>query len=182
MKAGRFRPITEGFDQMRSLLLVLILSTTAFGCKKAQESEPTEGANAKPNASESEHRAADDKATEDLQARRAEEAKTTEAKAAVDGEAIKVHAATHDQLQANFDAADRRFNRLKERAEGLTGERKKQADAAVATNNTNVATAMASIAKLRVASLAQWDPAKAQVETDTAALNKSLDTLETAVK
>jgi hypothetical protein len=125
---------------------------------------------------------ADDKATEDLQARRSEEAKATEAKAAVDGEAIKVHAATHEQLQGNFDAADRRFNRLKERAEGLTGARKTQADAAVATNNTHVATAMASIAKLRVATLAQWDAAKALVEADTAALNKSLDTLETAVK
>ncbi|MDQ3335688.1 MAG: hypothetical protein M4D80_11015 [Myxococcota bacterium] len=171
---------------MRPLLLVLILSATTFGCsKKEKESATTtEGATAKPTTGDQPKtdRAADDKATEDLQARRAEEAKAAEAKAAADAEAVKAHAATHEQLQANFDAANRRFNTLKEKADKLTGAKKKNADAAVAAVKTAEATMMANVAKLREASAAQWDAAKAQVEADAVALNKSIDALETAVK
>ncbi len=157
---------------MRPLLLVLILSASTFGCsKKEKESATTtEGATAKPTTGDQPKtdRAADDKATEDLQARRAEEAKAAEAKAAADAEAVKAHAATHEQL--------------KEKADKLTGAKKKNADAAVAAVKTAEATMMANVAKLREASAAQWDAAKAQVEADAVALNKSIDALETAVK
>jgi hypothetical protein len=41
---------------------------------------------------------------------------------------------------------------------------------------------MAGIAKLRDASLAQWDTAKAQVESDAVALGKSIDALEATLQ
>ena len=171
---------------MRSLLLVLILSTTTVGCgskNKETEAAPTERASgAEDRTTNAAHRRADDKATEDLQARRAEEAKVADAKAAADADAVKANAATHDQLQAKFDASDRRFNRLEEKVLKLSGTKRKKANAAVAVVKTHEATVMASIVKLREASLPQWDAAKAKVETDSAALDKAIDELETTLQ
>ena len=171
---------------MRSLLLVLLLSTT-IGCgsnKKEQETTTERASTAEPadRTTNAEHRRADDKATDDLQARRAEEAKATEAKAAADANAVKANAATHDRLQAKFDASDRRFNQLEERVLKLTGAKRKKANAAVAVVKTHEATVMASIAKLREASLPQWDAAKVKVESDSVALDKAIDELETTLQ
>ena len=171
---------------MRSLLLVLVLSTTV-GCgsnNKDTEATTTERAPVAEGdrTTNAAHRKADDKATEDLQAQRAEEAKATEAKAAADADAVKANAVTHEQLQAKFDAADRRFNRLEEKVLKLTGTKRKKANAAVAVVKTHEATVMASIAKLREASLPQWDAAKAKVQSDSAALDKAIDELETTLQ
>ena len=150
---------------MRQFLLLLILSTTTLGCDTKTPEPSTAGtagtgggtetaSNSKPTIVE--HQKVDDKATDDLQARRAEETK----------------------LQSSFDASDRRLSPLAEKAGKLTGTNKQDANAAVALANTNKATVIASIAKMRDATLTQWDAAKAQVVSDSDAFGKSIDALE----
>lgn len=167
---------------MRSILIALILSTMTFGCG-SEAAKPAE--TAKPAAADEPTaaggHAADDKATDDLQAHRAEQANAADRQAAADAEAVKAHAAIQQQLQARFDAADRRFNESREKVGTLKGANRKSAVAAVATVKTNEATTMASIAKLRDASLAQWDTAKARVDSDSEALDHSIDTLEQTI-
>ncbi|MBL0219776.1 MAG: hypothetical protein IPQ07_38670 [Myxococcales bacterium] len=175
---------------MRSLIYVLILATTTLGCnsRKANEADPASdqsatdhrGTNDVPRTT-GDH-AADDKATEDLQAKQAEEAKKVDAKAAVDAEAVKAHAAMLTQLQATFDASARRFNELNEKVSKLSATKKNEADRLAAEVKANEATVMASIAKLRDATLPQWDAAKAKVDTDTTTFNKSIDALELATR
>jgi hypothetical protein len=168
---------------MRSLFFVLILSTTTVGCssKTATEAEPT--SDHTPTAAEkpATNHAVDDKATEDLQAKQAEEAKVVDAKAATDVESVKAHAATQTLLQARFDASDRRFNALKAKIPTLSAEKKSNANAAVAEIKANEAAVMAGIAKLRFATLPQWDAAKATVDADSNALDKSIDALDKAM-
>jgi uncharacterized protein YPO0396 len=168
---------------MRSLFFVLILSTTTFGCssKTAKETEPASDHAPTTTDKPATNHAVDDKATEDLQARQAEEAKVVDAKAATDVETVKAHAATQTQLQARFDASDRRFNELKEKISALPAEKKTKANAAVAEVKANEATVMAGIAKLRFATLPQWDAAKATVDVDSKALDKSIDALGMAM-
>lgn len=163
---------------MRSLLFILMLSTTTFGCDNKEGTKWE----SKPGLASNAHRAADDKATEDLQARRAEEAKATEAKAAADADAVAAHKVTHDQLQARFDASDRRLNAMTEEVARTTGTKKKNATAAAAAAATVRPTVMASIARLRDATLAQWDAAKAQVEADAVTFDKAIDTLEATLR
>ncbi len=177
---------------MRSLLYVLILSMTTFGCdaKKSPDSTATaeRASNSKSPTSDdqpetnAEHHAADDKATEDLQAHRAEKAKAADVKADADADAVKAHAATQDQLQASFDRADRRFNPLKDDVGKLNGAKQRRANAAVTVVKTNEVAMMASIAKLRDASLADWDAAKARVDSDSQALDESIDALEKTMR
>lgn len=173
---------------MRSLLLGLILSTTITGCSKQNDASATTevGSSAKGTSAETagsgisqaDRRAADDKATEDLQAARAGEANTVAAKAATDADAVAAHEVVQDQLQVNFDAADRRLNAMKEK---VTKTPNKAATAALGVAQTHGATVMASIAKLRTANLAGWDAAKAQVDTDYAQFTKSVDALEVSM-
>lgn len=168
--------------EMRSTLIALILSTMAAGCgsettKPAGTAKPAATAEPAPGTAHT----ADDKATDDLQAHRAEQASAADRQAAADAEAVKAHAEVQQQLQARFDAADRRFNESKEKVATLKGANKKTATAAVATVKTNEATTMASIAKLRDASLAQWDGAKARVDADSDALDSSIDALDKTI-
>lgn len=160
---------------------------TTLGCGSAKEASdhPASGAptatdqtgtSDRPKAA-GEH-AADDKATDDLAAKRGEEAKTADAKAAADTEAVKAHAATQTQLQTSFDASDRRFNELKEKIAKLSAAKKTKANAAAVAVKTNETAVMASIVKLRDATLPQWDAAKAKVDTDFDAFSKSIDALE----
>lgn len=164
---------------MRSLLLGLILSTTMLGCS-SDKAKASEAGSAGPTASGERH-AADDQATEALQARRAEEATVAEAKATADADVVAAHKATHSQLQANFDAADRRLTALKEEGARLTGTAKNNATIAMAVAQTHEASVLASIAKLREATLAGWDAAKAQVEADSLAFTNSVAALDAIV-
>jgi hypothetical protein len=171
---------------MRSLFVILTLSTITFGCGSKEGKENSDhpssrmaAASDRPEAT-GEH-AADDKATDDLQAKRAEEAKAADAKAAADAQAVKAHATTQAQLQASFDASDRRFNQLTEQIAKLSAAKKKKASAGVAEVKTNETTVMASIAALRDATLTQWDAAKAKADTDFDAFSKSIDALERAM-
>jgi hypothetical protein len=175
--------LASGDATMRSLLLLLVLSTTTFGCgsNKAKDTSdhPSGGtptASDEPSAT-GDH-AADDKATDDLEAKRAAEAKAVDTKAAADAETVKAHAATQTQVQASFDASDRRFNELKEKIAKLSSAKKTKAKSAAAEVKTNETTVMASIAKLRDATIPQWDGAKAKVDTDMDAFNESIDALE----
>lgn len=167
---------------MRPFLLALILTTTTFGCGTNKAKDPdtnTELASAKPQTA---HQKADDKATEDEQARRAVESDKADAKAAEEAETAKARKVTSDQLQANFDAADRRFNELNEKAAKATGTKKKKATAAAAEVKTRETTLMASIAKLRDATGAEWDPTKKQVDSDAIALDKAIDAFATTLQ
>jgi hypothetical protein len=168
--------------EMRSTLIALILSTMTLGCgsEAAKPVETAKPATAAEPTGAGGH-AADDKATDDLQAHRADQANAADRQATTDADAVKAHAAVQQQLQARFDAADRRFNESKEKAGKLKGANRKSVGAAVATVKTNEATTMASIAKLRDASLAQWDSAKARVDADSDALDSSIDALEKTI-
>jgi hypothetical protein len=166
---------------MRSLLLVLILSTTTFGCGSKEGKDTTDHPSTSDQPQATGPHAADDKATEDLQAKRADEAKVADTKAAADAQAVKDHATTQAQLQASFDASDRRFNELKEKLAKMSATKNAKANAKVADAKTNETTVMASIATLRDAPLPQWDTAKAKADTDFAAFNKSIDVLASAI-
>lgn len=166
-------------DQMRPFLLALILTT--LGCSNtAKDPEiTTETVSAKPQTA---HQKADDKATEDLQARQAIESDKADVKAAEEAEEAKARKATSDQLQANFDAADRRFNELEQKAAKATGTKKKKANAAIAEVKTRETAVMTSIAKLRDGTGAAWESAKQQVDADAAALDKAIDALATTLQ
>lgn len=164
---------------MRSLLLGLILSTTILGCG-SEKATSSEAGSAAPTAASDRH-AADDQATEALQAHRAAEAKVVDAKATAEADLVTAHKATHTQLQANFDAADRRLTALKEEGARLTGAAKENATIAIAVAQAHEASVLASIAKLREATLAGWDAAKAQVEADSLAFTTSVAALDAIV-
>jgi len=116
-----------------------------------------------------------------LQARRAEDAKVAEAKATADADVVTAHKATQTQLQANFDATDRRLTALKVEGARLTGTAQKNATIAMAVAQTHEASVLASIAKLREATLTGWEAAKAQVEADSLAFSTSVDALDALV-
>ena len=165
---------------MRTYLLALFLTTT-MGCSTDKGTDTkTAPASAKPPMTA--HEEADNKATEDEQARRAALADKADVKAADDAELAKTRKVTHDQLQARFDAADRRFNELQATAGKVTGTKKRNAAAVVGEIKTREATVMASIAKLRGATGAAWDATKQQVDIDAAALDQAIDTLATTLQ
>jgi hypothetical protein len=164
---------------MRTLLLALTLLVPTYGCGSKTEPKADQAAAGTPSPS---NREADDKATEVEGARGEAKTVADNAKEAADKDAAKAHAIVHDELQARFDAADRRFNALKEKAAKATGAKKATADAQVSEVTKREATVMASIAKLRDTTGAQWDPTKTQVETDSAALDKSIDALEKSLR
>ena len=160
---------------MRALLFALTISAVGCGSKTEQKASGDVSAT-------SDHAAQDNKATEAEQARGAAKLEAANAKEAADSDAAKAHKIAHDKLQSDFDASDRKFNALKEKAANVTGAKKKTADTAVAEVTKREATVMASIAKLRDATGATWDSMKTQVEADTALLGKAIDALETTVQ
>lgn len=177
-------PVTAWMTtKMRPFLLALILTTTTFACGTSKAKDPettnTEVASAKP---QSDHAKADDKATEDLQAKNAVAADKADVKAAAKAEEEKARKTTGDQLQASFDAADRRFNELNEKIAKTTGTKKKKATAAAAEVKTRETTVMASIAKLRDLAAADWDATKKQADADVVALDKAIDALATTLQ
>jgi hypothetical protein len=129
---------------MRTLLLALVLPLIGCDTKPAPKAEPAAAS-----------REAQDKATEAEQARGEAKTEAANVKEAADSEAAKGHAIAHAKVQSDFDAADRRFNALKEQAANATGAKKQSADAAAAEVTKREAVAMASIAKLRVATGAE---------------------------
>jgi len=164
---------------MRSLLLGLILSTTMVGCS-SEKAKASEAGSAAPTAAGERH-AVDDQATEALQAHRAAEATIVDAKAMAEADVVTAHKATQVQLQANFDAADRRLTALKVEGARLTGTARKSATIAIAVAQTHEASVLGSIAKLREATPAGWDAAKAQVEADSLAFTTSVAALDAIV-
>lgn len=168
---------------MRALLLVLLL-TVSTGCgsktegnteRKADEAARTTG---EPAASREDQ----DKATEALQARGEAKVLADNAKEAADSDVAKANKLAHDRLQRDFDVSDRRFNPLKEKVAKATGAKKTTADAAAAEVTKRETTVMASIAKLREATGAEWNTTRTQVEADLAALDTAIDALETALQ
>lgn len=168
---------------MRHLLLALLFTTACTSDKKeAATEDPASTSSGTVKPAQTAQRAADDKATEDEQARQNAKLDVATAQAATDSAAAKAHAETAAQLQKTFDAADRRYSVLKEKAASATGAAKQRADAAIADANAREASVMAGIAKLRDASGAAWDTTKTQVDSDIVALNQAVDSLESALK
>ncbi len=175
---------------MRALLLSSLLAAASFGC--GSKTEPTPAASANPPAGEpakaggggstADHRAADDKATEVEQAKGAAQANATTAKAVLDDDATKVHKETRDRLQASFDASDRRFNALKEKAAKATGANQAGVDQAILEISAREGTVMAGIGELRDASGPTWESTRAKVDADAKALNEKIDALETSLR
>lgn len=126
--------------------------------------------------------AAQDKATEDEQAKNVVKAEENTADVAAAKEAVKTHKIVQDQVQSAFDASDRRFTELKEKADKATGSKKQKAAAAVADLTKREAVVMAAIAKLRDGTGTQWDKTKTQLDTDSAAFTKALDALDVMLR
>jgi hypothetical protein len=172
---------------MRALLLALTF-TISTGCSTKTETKVSKTATATGSGSgdgssyPGPGHEAQNKATEVEQARALNNVKAANAEEAAADDAAKAHAITHDKLQSNFDAADRRFNELKETASKLTGSEKQNADSAAAEVTKREVTTMASIAKLREATGAQWDATKAQVDSDLAALIQAINAFQTAAR
>jgi hypothetical protein len=166
---------------MRAQLTALIFVLTTIACGSKKDSTTGEAAKTTTSTGGSgatASREAQDKATEAEQARGNAKTEADNAKEAADAEAAKTHKLASDHLQSDFDASDRRFNALEEKAAKATGAKKQKANAAVAEVTKREATVMASIAKLRDATGAQWDTTNTQVQADAAALDKSIDALE----
>ena len=155
---------------MRTLLFALVLPFIGCDTKPAPRAEPVAAS-----------REAQDKATEAEQARGEAKTEAANVKEAADSDAAKTHAVAHAKIQSDFDAADRKFNALKEQVAKAPVAKKQSADAAAAEVTKREAVAMASIAKLRDATGDQWDTVKTQVDADTAALDKAITALETAL-
>lgn len=84
-------------------------------------------------------------------------------------------------LQKDVDGVDRKLASLKERAAKVTGNTKKNSDAAVAEVEKRRATVQADLRKLETESGAAWDGLKTTADSDIASLKKSLDAFESAV-
>ena len=161
---------------MRALLFALLVTTACSSNKKeATNHEPAPA----PRTAQQQ---ADDKATEDLEARNSEKADVATAKAEADADAAKAHAVIGEQLQKDFDVADRRFNALEVKAASATGTTKKRAATAMKDIKARESSVMAGIAKLRDANGDAWDTTKAQVDSDMVALNQAIDSLEKTLK
>lgn len=182
---------------MRALLFALLFTVTT-GCgsktdaskveptteRKADEAaKPSSGGPGKSgNGEPVVSKAVQDKATEDLQARGEAKVLAENAKEAADAEVEKTHKVVLDKLQQDFDVSDRRINPLKEKIAKATGAKRVNADTAATEVKKREKTVMASIAKLRDATGAEWGTTKTQVETGTAALNVAIDALEAALQ
>lgn len=147
------------------LALALTIGTAACG-NKAEEAK----------------KEAEAKAVEAAKAAKEADEKAVAAKKEADDKAAKMNAEGKAKLQKDFDAAGRKATYLKEKAAKATGPAKKNADAAVAEFDTRDAAAKASIAKMDGATGAAWDAAKVAAESDIAALNKAVESLETTLK
>lgn len=152
---------------MRALLLATAIAAGTVGCgNKAEEAK----------------KEADQKAAEAAKTAKEAEDKASAAKVEAEAKVAKANAEIKTKLQKDIDAAERKATYLKEKAAKVTGAAKKNADAAVAELDTRHATAKASLAKLDTATGAAWDTAKVGVESDIAALNKAVESLETTLK
>lgn len=196
---------------MRALLLALLLPISTIACGSKAEPQSTQ-ATAKPSgetvatnvegtvagsaaggaaqdkpaeplpAGYTGGSAAQDKATEVEQANNLAKVEAATAKEAKDSDSADANKITHAKLQTDFDASDRRFTTLKEKAATATGATKKKADAAIADIKKREATVMAGIAKLRDATVAQWKATKPQHDANTLAYNKAIDALEVTLR
>ena len=142
----------------------------------------TVGVAACGNKAEEAKKEADQKAAEAAKSAKEADDKAAAAKKEADDKAAKANAEIKAKLQKDLDAADRKAVYLKEKAAKITGATKKNADAAVTELDTRHAAAKASIAKLDTATGAAWETQKVAVESDIAALNKAVDSLETTLK
>lgn len=127
---------------------------------------------------------ADKKAAEAAKEAQEAAAKASLKKSEADEAAAKAkiaHIEVKSKLQKDLDAHDRKATYLKDKAAKLTGDVKKNADAAVAELETRRTTAKTSLAKLSEDSVdSAWDSAKKAAEDDIAAVGKAVDSLETA--
>jgi colicin import membrane protein len=139
----------------------------------------TVGVAACGNKAEEAKKEADQKAAE---AAKEADDKAAAAKKEADDKAAKANAEIKAKLQKDLDAAERKAVYLKEKAAKVTGATKKNADAAVTELDTRSAAAKASVAKLDTSTGAAWETQKVAVESDIAALNKAVDSLETTLK
>lgn len=166
---------------MRALLLALLFTACSSSKPETFVGKPDEAAT-KPSGETPYVHKEQNEATEALQAQNEAKVLAANAQEATDADAAKSHKAVHDQLQRAFDLSDRRFNPLKEKVANATGAKRRSADRATAEVTKRETAVMASIAKLRDATGAEWDATKIQVEADTVALNTAIDALETTLQ
>lgn len=128
---------------------------------------------------------ADKKAAEAMKASKEADDKAAAAKKTAEEEAAKAkagHTEFRAKLQKDVDAHERKATYLKEKASKLTGDAKKNADAAVTELDKRREAAKASLAKLGDDSATTWDAFKKTAEDDVAALGKSIESLETVIE
>ncbi len=157
------------------IVMAVLLTTAGLGaCKKGEDKAQHEADKARDDADQKARDAA--KAAQDADAKAAAAAKETADAAAKDA------ADARDKLQKAIDASDRKASSLKEKLAKATGTVRKNADAAAAEVDKRRAAVNASLANLGSATGTAWATARTQVEADTAALDKSIDALETTLK
>jgi hypothetical protein len=153
---------------MRALLLALIVTTTITGCPTKTETASEQPSKSTASETAKEHKAADDKATDDLEAAK----QTVEAGAAT----------VRDKLQGALEASERKLAALKDKAAAASGEVKVRADAAARDVDTRRATLKTDLVKLQAATGAAFDTAKLQVEADAAALDQAIEAFEASLR
>ncbi len=157
------------------ILVTLLLATSGLGaCKKGEDKAQQEAQKARDDADQKARDAA--KAAQEADAKAAAAAKETADAAAKDA------AEARDKLQKSIESSDRKATSLKEKVAKATGTIRKNADAAAAEVDKRRAAVSASLSNLSSAAGTAWNTAKLQVEADIAALDKSIDGLETTLK
>lgn len=169
---------------MRAALLALLLTTTV-GCASKGDAKPAAGSSStepSPATGERPRTASEqvqDKLTEAESALGEAKTKALIKLEAAEAELAKTQKGTATELQSAFDASDRRFIALKDQVANATKEGVRTASAEVAKREAVV---MASIAKLRDATVQTWDATKTEVEADLSALDRSIEALEASLK
>jgi hypothetical protein len=157
---------------MRTALLAIMLTFAACGNKQDKANEEATKAQTK----------ADDKAIEAAKAQKEADDKAVTAKQTADAADAKALADARDRVHKDFDAADRKLASFKEKVVKATGTQRKNADAAAAEADTREAAARTSLAKLDAVAATDLTAAKTQADADIAALDKSIDSVESTLK
>jgi hypothetical protein len=153
-------------------LVVLLLTFAACGNKQDKANEEATKAQTK----------ADDKAIEATKAQKEANDKAVTAKQEADAADAKAVADARDKGHKNFDAADRKLASFKDKIATAMGTQRKNAEAAAAEANTREVAAKTSLAKLDGAAPTDLIAAKTQADADIAALDASIDAVESTLK
>ncbi|MCE9578118.1 MAG: hypothetical protein K8W52_33640 [Deltaproteobacteria bacterium] len=158
---------------LRSILAGLLLGGTLTGAAACKKSAQDQAVAAKTEAAEKMDEAA--VAARDAEAKAAAAAKAEQEKVAT------MVADVRAELGKGLDAADQKWDTVKDKLSKATGKVKQDADAAAAEVAKRRAAAADSLAAARAATGDAFEAAKLKAQADQAALSEAIDSLESSL-